>query len=459
MAKIIDPDLLTYIVDGSPTTQNLRFDTANKTIELVAGGSLVAKDGVTGQCLFSKIKEVIKADPDLPKYPLPVREMIHDESMELVNGWKLKNDTSLKMVRDCGVAYVNVAGAITAMYACFVTLGPLAAGTTADELYFAQSSATSASTSTFTHINTGTTFGVNELVQIYRDDDGDGITAEGSDFDLRAYSKVFLRRQGYTFSEASNADIGYPALTYKKYNFPITHAVDPGVTVDDATLAGAGYSGLSIEWFAAAQSFSLGDNGPYDFHVVITAAGKTFDQIYSWVQYKLRQAADIDAGAGNRTGQVTPALVFMDGQTLKTKVQVSGGVHIASPAGSSLNNIAEADDTGALRTYPYVAAITLEFDEYLQADGAEAKFWLWDAATYGTAGATLLEDNLGNPITGTVAGPSASFGFNYAGDQPWVAVAVGKTNGKTAIAAGTIEASTANKAVLVAGQERWYANP
>lgn len=449
--KIIDPDLLTYIVDGSPTTQNLRFDTANKTIELVAGGSLVAKDGVTGQCLFSKIKEVIKADANLPKYPLPVREMIHDESMELVNGWKLKDSASLKMVRDCGVAYVNAAGVVTAMYACFVTLGQVLTGAP----YFVQSNATNAAPGAFTHINLGTTFGVNELVQIYSDTNGDGTP----DFDYRGYAKVFLREQGHTYSEASNADIGYTSLTYKKYNFPITHAVDPGVTVDDATLAGAGYSGLGIEWFAAAQSFSLGANGPYNFHVVITAAGKTYDQIYSWVQYKLRQAADIDAGAGNRTGQVTPALVFMGDQTLKTKLQASGGVHIANPAGSSLNNIAEADDTGALRTYPYVAAITLEFDQYLQADGADAKFWLWDAATYGTAGAALLLDNLGNPITGTVGGPSASFGYNYAGDKPWVAVAVGKSNGKTAIAAGTIEASTANKAVLVAGQERWYANP
>lgn len=456
--KITDPDLLTYIVDGSPTTENLRFDTANKTIELVAGGSLVAKDGVTGQCLFSKIKEVIKADPNLPKYPLPVREMIHDESMEFVNGWKFKNDTTIKMVRDCGVAYVNTAGAITAMFACIVTLGALAAGTTT-ELYFAQSNATSASTSTFTHINTATTFGVNELVQIYRDDDGDGNTSEGSDFDLRSYFKVFLRRQGYTYDESNNTDIGYPELTYKKYNFPITHAVDPGVTVDDTTLGT--YTGMSIEWFATPQSFSLGTNGPYNYHVVITANGHTYDEIYSWVQWRLRQTSDIDAGAGNRTGKVAPALVLMDGTTLRTRLQAGvGGVHIASPSGSSLNNIAEADDTGALRTYPYVAAITIEFDEYLQADGADAKFWLWDASNYGTAGATLLEDNNGDPITGTVSAASLGFGFTYPGSPvSYVAVAVGKSSGKTAVAVGSILQSTSNKAVLVAGQERWYLNP
>ena len=113
--KILDPDLLTYSVNSA--TNNLRFDTTAKTIQLVAGGNLVAKDGVTGQCLFSKIKEVIKADATLIKYALPVREMIHDESMELINGWTFLDTTTVKMIRDCGVAYVNAAGVTTAMFA------------------------------------------------------------------------------------------------------------------------------------------------------------------------------------------------------------------------------------------------------------------------------------------------------------------------------------------------------
>jgi len=65
MAKIIDPDSLTYSVNSA--TNMLRFDTAAKTIQLVAGGALVAKDGVTGQWLVTKIKEVIMADATLIK--------------------------------------------------------------------------------------------------------------------------------------------------------------------------------------------------------------------------------------------------------------------------------------------------------------------------------------------------------------------------------------------------------
>ncbi len=450
--KILDQDNLTYLVDGSPTTQNIQINTSTKRIKLVAGGSLVAIDGVTGQCLYSKLKEIIKADPTLIKYKLPVNEMIHDESLELIHDWQFFDDTSLKMVRDCGVAYIAENGNPTAMFACIVTLGTVLSGAP----YFVQSNSPSASTATFMHVNAATTFGVNELVQIYSDTNAD-LTY---DYDYRTYFKVFLREAGKTYTESSNADIGYPALTYKKYNFPITHALDAGVTKDDATVSL--YTGMTITWGATTGVY-LGTNGPYAYGVTINANGHTYDEAYSWVQYRLRQTVDIDDGGGTRTGKVTPALVVMDGATLKTKYQSGvGGIHISNPSAQSLNNIAEADNTQAYQTYPYTASITLEFDSYLQGDGANAKFWLFDAATYGTAGATLLKDSAGADITGTVTGLTSggkSFGYTYSVDQAFVGVAVGKAGSKMAISTGSIVRSTGNKAVFVAGMERWYSNP
>lgn len=445
MAKILDPDLLTYSVNSA--TNNLRFDTTAKTIQLVAGGSLVAKDGVTGQCLFSKIKEVIKADSTLIKYALPVREMIHDESMELINGWTFADTTTTKMVRDCGVAYVNSTGAFTAMFACIVTLGNIVSGAP----YLVQSSATNAATAAFTHINTSTTFGVNELIQIYSDTNGDGTP----DYDYRTYLKVFLREQGYTYDESSNIDIGYPSLTYKKYNFPITHNIDAGVTVDDTTVDA--YTGMTIQWYSTAQTASLGANGPYNYHVIINGNGHTYNEIYSWVQRQLRKAVDIDADAiGNRTGQVTSSLVFMDGTTLKTKYQTGvGGVHISNLSAASYNNVAEADDTQVYRTYPYTAAITLEFDEFLQLDTGVAKFWIYDASTYPGASATLLKDSGNIDMTGTITGPTASFSYTWTADKNWIGIAVGDDDAKIALASGTIEQSVGNKGVFVAGKERW----
>lgn len=455
MAKILDPDSLTYIVDGTPVGEMLRFNTTNKTIQLVAGGALVAKDGVTGQCLFSKIKEVIKASSILISVALPVREMIHDESMELVNGWTFYDATTVKMVRDCGVAYVNTAGATTNMFACFVSLGelPSAASDIATAIYYTQSSATNASTATFTHVNTATTFGVNELVEIYRDTNGDGTP----DFDYRAYVKLFLRPAGYTYDESSNADIGYPALTYKKYNFPITSVVDAGVTVDDATLDGAGYSALAIQWYAAAQSASLGANGPYNFHVIVTGGSKTHDQLYSWIQRQQRKATDIDAGAGNRTGTVAASLCYMDGAVLKTRYQAGvGGVHIASPSATSYNNIKEYDDTNALRSYPLSVSVAVEFDSYLHND-ADSYFWIFRTSDYGTPSATPLLDSSSNQMKGA-ATADTSFAYTYSTDLPLTAVALGKSGAKIATATGTLT-SAGVKLVFSAGLERWYANP
>lgn len=440
--KITDPDSLTYSVNSA--TNMLRIDTTAKTIQLVAGGALVAADGVTGQCLFSKLKEVIKASSVLISVPLPIREMIHDESMELVNGWTFADTTTIKMVRDCGIAYVNASGAITAMFACIVTLGGIISGAP----YFVQSSSTTATAGSFTHVNLATTFGVNELVQIYSDTNGDGTP----DYDYRSYFKVFLREQGKTYDESSNTDIGYPSLTYKKYNFPITHAVDAGVTADDTTVDA--YTGLAIQWYAAAQSASLGSNGPYNFHVLITGNGKTYDEIYSWVQRQLRKTSDIDAdGSAAKNGNVTPALVRMDGETLTTIYQSAGGVHIVNPSATSLNNIREQDDTEAYRTYPLSVSVAVEFDGYLTGD-ADSYFWVFATADYGTPGATPLTDSSSAQMKGA-ATSNTSFAYTYSTDVPLTGVALGKSGAKIATVTTTLT-NTGAKLVFTPGLERWY---
>ena len=445
MARIIDPDNLTYSVNSA--TNMLRIDTTAKTIQLVASGALVAADGVTGQCLFSKLKEIIKASSVLISVPLPIREMIHDESMELVNGWTFADSTTIKMVRDCGVAYVNAAGAVTAMYACIVTLGGIISGAP----YFVQSSSTTASAGNFTHVNTGTTFGVNELVQIYSDTNGDGTP----DYDYRSYFKVFLREQGKTYDESSNADIGYAALTYKKYNFPITHSVDAGVTADDTTVDA--YTGMTIQWYASAQSAAGQTGGPYNYHVLITGAGKTHEEIYSWVQRQLRKTSDIDAdGAAAKNGNVTAALVRMDGTTLKTIYQTVGGVHIVNPGATSLNNIVEQDDTNTARSYPLSVSVACEFDSYLTGD-ADSYFWVFKTADYGTPGATPLLDSSSAQMKGA-ATSNTSFAYTYTVDVPLTGVALGKAGAKIAVVTTTL-GNTGAKLVFTPGLERWYANP
>jgi hypothetical protein len=48
MAKIIDPDNLTYLVNGSPTTENVQIDTAAKTIRLLPAVLSSRQTGLQG---------------------------------------------------------------------------------------------------------------------------------------------------------------------------------------------------------------------------------------------------------------------------------------------------------------------------------------------------------------------------------------------------------------------------
>ena len=70
----------------------------------------------------------------------------------------------------------------------------------------------------------------------------------------------------------------------------------------------------------------------------------------------------------------------------------------------------------------------------------------------------MLTNAAGANLSGSVTGASLTFSFNGTFPTNAVGVAVGKDNAKIAIAAFTIERSTANKATFVAGKERWYQN-
>jgi hypothetical protein len=198
----------------------------------------------------------------------------------------------------------------------------------------------------------------------------------------------------------------------------------------------------------------LGSNGPYDFHVLITGNNKTHNEIYSWVQRQLRKTTDIDAdGTNAKNGNVTAALVRMDGTTLKTIYQAAGGVHIVSPNAASLNNISEQDDTQAYRTYPLSVAVECEFDSYLTGD-ADSYFWVFATADYGTPGATPLLDSSSAQMKGA-ATSNTSFAYTYSTDVPLTGVALGKAGAKIATVTTTLTSSGA-KLVFTPGLERWY---
>lgn len=211
----------------------------------------------------------------------------------------------------------------------------------------------------------------------------------------------------------------------------------------------------------------------------------TKQQIYTKVQYLLRQNSDIDAsGTGTVTGKVADEILSFVGSTL-----IAGTASATTPANpnsggtgvviegfqaSDTNSIQFYDNTGTQRTFPFVAVLTLQFGTNLEND-ASAKYWVYfdtlpgAGDDYGESGALLVDKNDGTDMTGDVsAATSVQLDFDYDNntqggrtqgtDAAVVAVGIGLGTGQYVRASGTIEQSTTNSIALVAPLERNYEN-
>lgn len=549
MALITDPDLLedSAADDGS---QEVFINTATRTIKLVTVGNL-STDGVTLKCLYSFLKEEWRLDPNtknLAAFPFPMSP-ITDEQFELVDGWDFVADASRYLIRTGGWAVRNVAGNVTQMWAGVVGLGDIEPG---DQLYFQQSAGGAAT-------NFQLTGQVNQAVQILRDDDGDGVYAEGSDFDRRNYLKIFVREQAQVYDDSDNASIGRPSLTFQSYGFPISTAVDLNIAESDVNIAAnAPYTDIRIRYFdqaftrdvdsATNRSFGIvvdvgthsgvdgsapgggsvlttteagmtindyaggtlriheGTNENTTYPIVsntantITVTGTlavgsnlsftaqratpvaaTLQQIYEKIQWALRQNSDIDATDQTVTGKTADLLAEFVGSTLKlgtflpTNPNGGGsGVIVEGFGVSDTNDLVFTDNTGAERSFPFVASLTLNFGANLVAD-ASARYWVYFTTLpgggndYGEAGAIIVDDNNGVDMAGTVSGQSSiTLSYNYDGnvqggrtagtDAAVTVVAIGLATGQYVRSTGLIARSTSNAVSLVSSLERNYAN-
>jgi hypothetical protein len=533
MAKITDPDSLAQTTD-------IVFDTAAKTIEVKSTGAISAtgssaNNGVTLQCLYSFAKEEWRTDANLIKFRFPF-VAITAEQFELVDGWTFLNASSEQLIRDAGWAVRNTSGNIVEMWANITTLGAFDAAT---DLAYYQQEVDGAST------DIAFAGEVNQAVQIVDDPNGDGNYVDGFDYRtyfkifLREENKTFDSYE--LISEQSPTDeAGLTQMTYRKYALPLSNGTDLNYVesdanigtitpytdidieylvgnnfyttdqgtyaVDDVVQDGAGrwyictgagtvdatdYADLGTMGGAGTATFSAysGErliNGVYyAFNVIVdgnvdgTGNNALKQEIYEKVQYSLRQATDIDAGAGSVIGKTADDLLFFEGDTLKTQP----GVYIDDFNSADTNSLefADVNFTGTYRTFPFVAAGDLLFNDVIQGD-TTAKYWLFftndDAGTnagndFDTSGAIIIDDNSGTDITGDVSGQaSISFDYDYdnnvqrgagsdATDVPYTGIVIGAEAGGTqhVLTTGTIIRSTANTVNFVGSLERVYLNP
>jgi hypothetical protein len=463
MARISTPDNLAQV---SGSTGNVIFDTTALTIELVTGqdpvnGVTLDTDGVTLQALYSFAKNEWRDDSLLIKFPFPF-VAITGEQFELISGWDFLDATTKNLIRDAGWALRDSNGTTLEEYMNITSLG-LFNDSGVDQAYYLQ-------------VDGGTPTDivlageVNQAIQIF---------GSGS-FDYRDFYRIYLREPGkiYGFYDL-NAEQNIPQLTFRKYALPLVNSIDLKYPIldtaidanTDGTADVAPYSGMSITYFGTNQSRTIGGI-PYNFDIIINGNSGTAEQIYQFVQWSLRQSNDIDAGGGTVRGDTAEELLRFIGDTLRTAT----GVYIDNFQATDTNRLEFTTVTGLVVTFPFVASGFINFNDNLQNDVSASYFvfYLNDDAgdntgrDYGTANAIIVNNNSGNPLTGSVSGSSQiSFDYDYDGNiqrgnassgsaAPIVGVSLGLTAAQYVSTVSTINRSNANSINFVAALERNY---
>lgn len=445
MAIIIDPD---NIVLGT----DFVVSTSAKTIQLLTTGAITNAGytgGVSGQALYSKLKELWKTSETYIKYPFPM-EAITPEQFEFINGWLPADDATRNLIRNAGWAERSSAGVVQRKYMGVVSLGSIGA---ADQPYYRWNAGA--------RVNFAFAGPINQAVQILGDStNGNFDYSDGGDT-----FTTYVREAGKTFAASNNTQIGAAQMTYQVYRFPLSNAVDLKVAASDALIASdAAYTGINVTFNTTDQLRNI-DGTLQPFRIIIndTTGNATPQKIYEKIQYLLRQASDIDAGPGTVTGATADALLTFVGDTLVG----STGVAIDNLNTNFLNSVELYDKNAVKRVYPFVAAGTITFGP--NALAGDTKYHLFFQAGYGTDAAIIVKDAAGVDIVGTYNGSPVPFSFAYDSNvqggrtagtpAPVIAVAIGLTGGQFVSSSTVITRSQGQTIQLAPAQERNYNNP
>lgn len=551
MAKLTDPDELNV---GTEIT----IDTAARTFTLVAAGNLVAKDGVTGQAIYSKFIKLWETSA-YNKYPFPCNAIDNLSGQYYFgvdaggnyNGWKPADDTTRQRIRDTGWREYSSAGVLNREYAGIVSLGDVNTGA---QLYYQRASTDTPTNFTFTDE-------VNEGIQVYGD-------ATNGNFDKRTFFKGFAREYSKKYKDSVLADTGKTATGAYLVNVLLSNEDDLDIVAADATAGGATapWNRINVKYFSAAynKDVDLAGTGR-NFGIVIdvgthsgvdgssTAAGSTLTssaggilvtgspysggtlkvhggsnkgtytisgnptatvvtitgtfpatdatmdftiyptttltdgatgfvtlkQIYTKIQYLLRQNSDIDETGGSVTGKTATQLLNFVGASLKAGFYAPSnpngggtGVMVEGIADADINSIVFYDNTAVTREYPYASAGTLAFNSFLTAGGTGwYRMYFTDPTSasstdeWGDADAVTVNNKDGAAITGTITGASIPFTFDYTNnaqhtptntDVGVTVVAGNSGSAKPVVASATLTQSKSIAIALTAEQDRAF---
>lgn len=298
------------------------------------------------------------------------------------------------MIRNAGWSEYSNAGVLNRQYFGAVLQGSVSAGS---QCYFQKTSTGAAVNYTFTDLP-------NEAIQVFGD-------ASNGSFDNRAFFKSFNRTYGYTFDDVSLTDISETATGAYKLPFGINTSADLNLSADDTAVLSAPYSSVTIAYNSSTSNATIGA-GSYPFRKYITPGTATRYEIYTKMQYLLRQNTDINTGGtgGVVTGKTADLICWFVGPTLYSRA-------FFTPLSADLNDVVFIDDNGVEHIFPYASAGTLNFNSNLTSGGT-GYYTLFYTTTpggddFGEGTAVIVKDKDNNDITGTISAASIDFSFSW----------------------------------------------
>jgi len=218
----------------------------------------------------------------------------------------------------------------------------------------------------------------------------------------------------------TTAEGGIPASIYDGGTLTIHEGTDKG---DHSITTASGTSitlGSALTGSESNLSFTLQRS---------TGVVATAEEIYEKVQYQLRQDSDVDiTGSGIVTGSTADALLRFVGDTLEAGQAIptnpnggGSGVIIEGFDANDTNRLTFYDSAGLPRTFPFVAAGTIAFNNNLQNDD-DANYWMFftyttrttntDYAVTAASGSNATLTSTGNLPTLTAGDYIAVSGFS-----------------------------------------------
>ena len=261
---------------------------------------------------------------------------------------------------------------------------------------------------------------------------------------------------GMTINQFSGGILKMYSGTNKNVSYPIVSNTATTITVTWTIAVGSAMS------FVATPS------------VPVVA---TLQEIYTKIQYQLRQNSNINSISGTVTGKIWSLLLNFVGSALKcgffAPTNPNGGwsgVMVEGIKSADLNSITFHDNSGIARDYPFSSAGVINFNSFLTS-GVTGYYRLYftdlpGVLDYGLTGAITVNDKDWNPIQGTISGASIAFTFDYtnnvqgwrtAGTNASVTLVAGNAGvAKPVVVTGTLTASKSISVTATAEQDRGY---